>query len=267
MKTIYFLFLGILFFSTTLQAQVPSIPIDTTIGYHYKVIVELPLYRCNLLGVETDSSMHEAPIGATFTHIGNSGNNVIIRFWKWSDDDVNVIPYNFTDSTKKQKSYFLMNKTDFMMKTKQRYSKRPSLTIGTAAVPFKLRSNPFQFSTDVTLGTVAGVKVRMNPYTDENFYNFLVGFGLSNVNLDSTSTGGNINQNSTVQNTASFTLSAGGVLEFSGVQIGIFVGWDFINNNDKIQWSYHGKPWVSIGLGYSLFTKSKTSTLSDAGYN
>jgi len=267
MKIINFLFIGLLSLSTTLQAQVPSTPIDTTIGYHYKTIVETGIYPCNINGGNKEDTLYEAPKGAMFTHIGNIAGYVVIRFWDWKSNSDKVKKFNFTNAEKTQRAYFLMTTADFLSKTKRRYSTKPIFTIGTAAVPFKLRSNPFQFSSDVTLGTVAGVKVRMNPYTDENFYNFLLGFGLSNVNLDSISTNGTITQNSIVQNTASFTLSAGSVVEFSKVQVGIFIGWDLINNSDKIQWSYHGKPWISIGLGYSLFTKPSSPTLSEPGTN
>ena len=267
MKNILYSFLGVLFFCTTLQAQVPSTPIDTTVGYHYKTIVETGIYPCDINGNNKQDTLYEAPKGAIFTHIGNTNGYVVIRFWDWESSSDKVEKFNFTNAEKNKRAYFLMTTADFLSKTKRRYSTKPSFAIGTAAVPFKLRGNPFQFSTDVSLGSVAGVKIRMNPYTDENFYNFLVGFGLSNVGLDSSSTSGMVNQSSIVQNTSSFTLSVGGVLEFSSVQVGVFVGWDYINNNDKIQWSYHGKPWVSLGLGYSLFTKSKTSTLSEAGMN
>jgi hypothetical protein len=248
-----------------LQAQSPVASVDTTIGIHYKTIVEVGIYPCDINGNNKLDTLYEAPVGAIFTVIGNTSGNVVIRFWDWKNDSDKVKKFNFTDETEAKRAYFLMSTADFQAKTKRRYSMKPSFTIGTAAVPFKLRGNPFQFSTDVTLGTVAGVKLRMNPYTDENFYSFLAGFGLTNVNLDSSSTSGMVNQGSIVQNTASFTLSLGSVVEFSNIQVGVFVGWDFINNNDRIQWSYHGKPWVSIGLGYSLFNKTSSNQPSSAG--
>ena len=66
---------------------------------------------------------------------------------------------------------------------------------------------------------------------------------------------------------AALTLSIGGVLEFSQVQVGVFVGVDYINNNKEIDWNYQGKPWFSVGLGYSLFNKTAQSADVNTAHN
>jgi hypothetical protein len=46
-----------------------------------------------------------------------------------------------------------------------------------------------------------------------------------------------------------------------GQQIGVFIGTDHINGNkyrdgtDRINWDHQGKPWISIGLGYSILSR------------
>ena len=233
---------------------------DTTIGYHYKMIVETPIFLCNIRGTQVSDSLYEAPSNAIFTHIGNKGDSVIIRFWVWKKDQTEAVyAYNYKDSKRRERLYFLMSKSDFQNKTIRRYSRRPSFAIGTAAVPFKIRTSPFNFTNDIGIGPVVGIKFRLSRYNNKNFFNVLLGFGLSSVNLDSLSTNGNVTTNSPITNPAALTLSAGGVFEFSNIQVGAFIGRDYINRNNKIDWIYQGKTWLSIGLGYTLFSKSTTN--------
>lgn len=242
---------------------------ENLVGFHYKVQVETPIYECDLTGKRISDDLYEAPRNSSFTYIGlnATADSVIIRFWLWKDDDAKIMKYNFTDDTKTQKAYFLMSKTDFSTKAIRRYGVKSAFTVGTAALPFKIRSNPFLFTNDVAIGTVVGVKRRLSPYTDSNFFNVLTGFGISSVSLDSISTQGNITSTSAVTNPAALTVSLGAVFEFSQVQVGVFAGLDYINNNKSINWDYQGSPWISIGLGYSLFTKSNKNATTDPGIN
>jgi hypothetical protein len=38
------------------------------------------------------------------------------------------------------------------------------------------------------------------------------------------------------------------------IQAGVFCGWDYLALNDDIHFIYHGKTWISFGLGYSLIS-------------
>lgn len=252
-------------YTINLSAQVDT----NNIGKHFKIAIETPIYECDLLGtlLSTDSSYKEAPLNAVFTYIGTKGNDIIIRFWLWEKEVDKQQKFNFQDEKMEQKTYFLMSKAAFKQNTMPRYSQQPQFTIGTAAVPFKIRTNPFIFTNDVTLGSVIGAKFRMSSDKPNNYYNLLFGFGLSSVQLDSSSTGGSITKNALVSNPASLTASFGGVLEFSNIQIGVFVGADFINNNEVIKWTHQGKPWVSIGLGYALYSNTPSNQLTKARKN
>jgi len=250
------------------QLNAQSSSRDTTIGYHYKLVVETPIFLCNIRGTQLSDSLYEAPSKAIFTHIGNKGDSVIIRFWIWEKDQTEAIyAYNYQNANSKQRLYFLMSSSDFENKTIRRYSLRPGFAIGTAAVPFKIRTNPFNFTNDIGIGPVVGVKFRLSRYSSKNFFNVLLGFGLSSVNLDSLSTNGNVTTNSPITNPAALTLSLGGVFEFSNVQVGAFIGKDYINRNEKIDWIYQGKTWLSIGLGYTLFSKSTTDQKGNSKTN
>ena len=62
---------------TTLNAQ-----LDTSkIGQHFKVEVETVIYPCDITGKQTSTTIHIAPLGASFTYVGNKSNQAIIRFW------------------------------------------------------------------------------------------------------------------------------------------------------------------------------------------
>lgn len=266
-------FVGIIFIFqlNNLKAQTPA---DTTFGYHYKTVVEIPIYLCSLTGqLEKDTAgniqFYEAPANAVFTHIGDVGDTaVIIRFWVWKSKFSEAIKeYNYDSTANDKSKYFLMSKTDFQEKTIRRYNSRPSFTMGSVVLPFKIRSRSFSFTGDVGIGAVAGAKFRLGKYSDNNFFNVLVGIALSQVNLDSTNTMGTITTSSPVQTPSALTASVGGVFEFSNIQIGVFVGRDYINNNDLVNWVYQGKTWVSIGVGYALFTKSSAGVIPSAGTN
>jgi hypothetical protein len=48
------------------------------------------------------------------------------------------------------------------------------------------------------------------------------------------------------------------MIEFSNAQVGIFTGIDMLssNNSNFDSYIYKNKPWISIGLGYSIFSAS-----------
>lgn len=259
MKQFPFLFILLifsLFYTPNLQAQ--SQADSLFIGHHYRVIVESAIYACDILGNKTsDTNLYEAPLESHFTCVGATNDDFVVRFWVWKGDDAKNEIFNYTDSTKQEHRYFLMDKTDFKTRNQQRYSMKPSIAIGAAAIPFKIRRNPFLFTNDVGVGSVFGPKFRLSPYNNKNFYSIVAGVGLSSIVLDSISTRGTITDDSVSKKVSSLTVSSGVVFDFGGIEIGAFVGWDFIDNNDNINWRYQGKPWLSVGFGYSLFHKAK----------
>jgi hypothetical protein len=55
------------------------------------------------------------------------------------------------------------------------------------------------------------------------------------------------------------------MLEFERFQIGLLFGTDLISNPNQNDWAYQGKPWLSIGLGYSLLTAPANSPATTQG--
>jgi hypothetical protein len=75
------------------------------------------------------------------------------------------------------------------------------------------------------------------------------------VSLDSFSTSGKIRNR---QEALAFTPSMGVMIEFGNAQVGIFTGIDMLSSSNSSfdTYIYKNKPWISIGLGYSIFSAS-----------
>ncbi len=73
------------------------------------------------------------------------------------------------------------------------------------------------------------------------------------MTLDSFSTNGKVRNR---QETLAFTPSLGVMLEFGNAQVGVFTDIDMLSGSNPIfdSYIYRNKPWISVGLGYSIFT-------------
>lgn len=254
----YVIFVTILLLSKIAFCQNSTIaddPLSQT--FNYTLQVEAPVKQCDISGNIIEGEIQKAaPAGAEFTLIGKKGDSVIIRFWIWKTDAMKKA-FNYTDESKTQRKYFLLALYDFNFKAIKRYkSWFPTITAGTVIVPVKLRFKQFDFSKDITIGPTVGAKFRMSNYT-ESFMNVLFGFGITSVTLDSFSTKGAIKG---VSDRPALTPSLGILFEFNQVQIGIFSGLDYISKKENLDWRYQGKPWLSIGLGYSILSRSANVT-------
>ena len=133
-----------------------------------------------------------------------------------------------------------------------KHSMRPTFAVGSSVIPLRIRLDPFDFGADFSFGTTFGTKFRLSPYNDASIHTVL-GLHLTSVSLDSLDTEGAVTSTTTETETA-LTPLVGLVFGFSSAQIGLYSGWDFIKGEFKDKWIYQGKPWLSIGVGVSLFT-------------
>lgn len=149
-------------------------------------------------------------------------------------------------------TYFLITKAQLDFKASMVKKSDIDLVVGTIMTPIKLRFGPFDFSKDISVGSTFGVKYTLNQ-DKQAALDFLIGVGVSSVTIDSFSTKGKIQKN---QDLLAFTPSFGVVIEMGNAQVGIFAGFDFISNANEIKygWIYQAKPWVSFGIGYSMFS-------------
>lgn len=141
-----------------------------------------------------------------------------------------------------------------------------SLEAGVLNYPFKFRpqSGKSDFTGAFNFGAAVGYQFPSR--TDRNTrWSVLSAYGISNVVLDSLSVRQNSAQLANVNNFTAFTFSLGAMVEYEKVQVGVFVGWDNLSrtNHTNYEWIYQGKPWLSFGFGYSIFSTDKTSDSGD----
>lgn len=174
--------------------------------------------------------------------------NVYYRYW------------NFRDSTKQKKyngdKIFRMEKNNFVETTQPLYSKYKGAKVGAYTVPFRLRgigSEDFDFETALSLQ--ANVAFGFGKITQENSC-FDVSWGLGLTRVDLNSKNSLVTENRTA---TALTTSLGIVIKPEKyVNLGVFIGWDFLGKNDQdIKWIYNNKPWLGVGINIS-FDEIKT---------
>jgi hypothetical protein len=224
---------------------------------NYRVIIESPVFTCNILGEIVDSLPQVALPGALFTVIDQlDEEHVIIRFWAWKENTSLNKMLCYADSLGIKRKYFLMSVKNLERKSMARFDKGISFAAGTVLVPFKLRLQHSDFSKDFTLGPSVGIRFRLSHYM-KNFVNVMGGMGITSVTISNYSVDGEEREDIEVP---ALTPSLGFVFEFSNAtQAGVFIGWDFVSGNQKVHFAYHSKPWISFGLGYTLLSQDDKS--------
>jgi hypothetical protein len=67
------------------------------------------------------------------------------------------------------------------------------------------------------------------------------------------------------QDVRTLTLLIGAMLSHKNVQIGIYAGWDHINNQENFVWDSNGKLWLGLGIGINVFNDSKETVATQSG--
>ena len=136
-----------------------------------------------------------------------------------------------------------------------------SLAFGVINFPFKYRiqKQVNDFSGSFNFGAALGVNFGHYAWNKWGF-TFLTSYSISNVNLDSVSVGKNADKLRTTNNYTAFSFAGGLMVSYDKVQAGLFLGCDILSriNQATFDWRYQGKPWISVGFGYSIFAGSKT---------
>jgi hypothetical protein len=220
----------------------------------YEFILECPMYRCDIEGVKLDKERLIAQVGSKFLLIEVKKDTCIIRFLINSKKNKRK-KLDFSDDEVEYYKYFKITKAQLDYKTIPANTQKFSFTLGSVITPLKLRLKPFDFAKDFSIGSTFGVKYLKSDLAPISFSG-LIGLGVSSVSLDSFSTRGSIRNR---QETLAFSPSIGVMLEFGSAQIGLFTGIDMLSSSNPIfdNYIYKNQPWISIGLGYSIYTGSK----------
>jgi hypothetical protein len=214
--------------------------------------------ECDVMGGNVSANFTIVLKGSLFTIIRvPDDTHVVVKFLEWGTKESDKRDkYNFTINaiTKaKDEKFFLLDKTILDNSCSEyTFQQRWDITFGTLTTPFKFRHDPFLFTTNLNLGT--SVSFQKKFYTNWS-WGVVAGLSLSSVALDSFSTKGFV---MTPTERPAVTPSLSGMIGYKNVNLTIGIGWDFINKTSTLEesWGYHGKRWIGIGLGVSLFNSN-----------
>lgn len=231
--------------------------------FQYELLVEAPIFECDILGRQLDTTVYVGPKGAVFEKIGTKGNNLVIRFMHWKKEAHLNKKFINKDSTQTVQKFFLLAVDEFNAKAVSKFSKKPTFTMGASTLPLRIRTSPFDFSGTLSYGTNFGARFQLSNYQDIAM-NIVSGLHITHITLDSLNTKGRL-ESSDNQTAAALSPAIGVVFEFSKAQVGTYLGWDFISGSTKDNWVYQGKTWFSIGVGISLFNVTSVSPKNAGG--
>lgn len=144
---------------------------------------------------------------------------------------------------------FIINKKKLENSTKIHDSKDP-INIGILSLPFKFRPNANEiFSLEFNINT--SISFHLIPIRAIDFW-VQIGAGIGSVGLNTTNSSG-IEPGNEI-NTTVLTGLTGLMIQYNKIQAGIYMGIDYVNNQDKYGWESHKKTWFSLGIGYELFS-------------
>lgn len=217
----------------------------------YEFNIECPMYKCDISGKITDSTLLVAPPNAKFTLVEMLATQYIIRFTLLPNSRKVIAPlYSKDDFT--TYTYFIITKAQLDFKASSIKRSNLNLLVGNIFTPIKLRFKPFDFAKDISVGTTFGAKYSFTEKQTTSV-DALIAIGITSLRIDSAAS---LKKVDDAVDILSFTSSIGMVLEFGNAQLGVFLGLDLISNSNqqKYEWTYKNKPWISFGIGYSLFS-------------
>lgn len=155
----------------------------------------------------------------------------------------------FSFASKYNNKIFKLNNKDFT----DNYEKATSfdrVTLGVLSLPVKFRfQEQSTFDTNFNIGATVGYRVNNNQFSHYAFY-VQTGINIGTTKL--TSSNSSIEPEKEI-NASLGTILFGTMFQYKKIQTGIYLGCDFISNQKEYNWNYHGKPWLSIGIGIDVF--------------
>lgn len=263
---------ALLLLSSNLTAQSNE---ETRIGA-YKWIRSIRMTPSDIEGKDLSLEKVLSRPGQTFLVVFDDETNeqVIIKIDNYTENQTLLLTYNFNSKEKEIKDlspeqrssrlydsaqrYFSVSYSDLETHAVRKEKVKAELALGVINYPLKIRfqKGNADFTGAFNLGLAANYTFPAS--TDQmNRWSLLFGSSLTNVNL----TGSSVSQNSETledrSDVTAYSFAGGVMVERNKAQIGLFYGFDFLGkqNKDFYGWRYQGKPWISIGFSYSLFSK------------
>ncbi|MFI8605163.1 hypothetical protein ACIGCP_11915 [Cellulophaga baltica] len=158
------------------------------------------------------------------------------------------------DFSKPEKAKIYNNKIYYISKTefdKSAIVEEPKekLTVGILTLPFKARpQDEFSFDTEFNLNTTLNWNFHK---VYDAILNLQIGAGIGSVNLNESNASGITSLKA--QDVATLNLFSGLMIEYKGVQAGLYIGVDQINNQSQYKWQHNGNIWFGFGIGFNVF--------------
>lgn len=232
-------------------------------GNFYVTNIDIPVVQFDLVtGKPVAGSNAIARRNTKFTAYRIKKEKLVVKFWNYGDSispEGQNQPLNKDEGTpyvskETDGKYFLIDLEDFNKMTSPFFGSKHSVVWGFSTIPIKLRfkneTSNFDFETGFSLGVNAGYEYSFRSRKEQAIA-FLAGFGVSTVEVYQTG-----EEPST---SGAFTPSLGVLYAFENFQIGVFTGIDVIGGSEGDSWRYNNKPWLGIGMGFTLFQKNKTN--------
>jgi hypothetical protein len=126
------------------------------------------------------------------------------------------------------------------------------VSIGIITLPFKARFQEQNLGFDTEFNFNSTVSFRVGRVLGTSF-NLQLGAGIGTVGLNKSNTkylgDGEIQS----QDVSTLTVLTGVMLEYEKIQVGLYLGWDHINNQKVFNWESNGDAWIGFGVGFSVF--------------
>ena len=230
---------------------------------NFKLQIEVPVYKSDILGNKLTDTFLIAPEGAQLLIVNtvqNDSDYLVIRFTSLPKNYESDSATIYIPSSQNLYQYYILNNNQVKNKLLPVYANSLSFSTGILIVPLKFRFSPSEFSKDIMIGSTFGVKWRPSELKKNTYLNMILSLGLSHVTINPADLP--IGSTSSQLNHPAFSTGIGALLDINQIQYGIFIGTDFIAQQDVIQWSQQGKPWISAGLGISFLRQDGESRRS-----
>jgi len=213
--------------------------------------------------------------GDVIIEIEDYGDTNDIRITEYTYHETNTKRYNALETNNKSlaeygDNQFYFKITQSQLKNSATKNSRigGSLAFGVLNYPFKYRGQPQHqnFSGSFNLGAAIGLTFRHKSYAKFS-YSLVSGYSISNITLDSASVTRNATTLQSNNNFTALSISLGGMVTYQNkIQAGLFLGTDVLNKltDQTYDWIYQGRPWFSIGFGYSIFSNGEEKTDNNA---
>lgn len=269
MKKNQLLIVVLILFSTMVFSQ----EMDNITGKFYITDVDIVCTEYDIVNRAPLPTKYVAKKNTKFTVYEIINGKLLVKFWDYNtkkknitkdtqiqpNQNLNPTEYKYI-SSETNGNYFLLDLEDYNKKTAEYYGTKHSVIWGFSTLPIKMRFRqenvPFTYETGFSLGINAGYECQLKSRTNQSI-GILLGIGVSTLPVTPETVNNYIDKSTTV---GAFTPSLGLVYSYETFQFGLFSGYDIIPGNLGENWVYRNRPWLGIGLGFTIFQKNKTTS-------